>query len=269
MPSSPAAPPLNPLAAPPDEAEDRGAAAASSLAAERAAREQAELAAQARDHFLAITAHDLRSPLNGIQSWANVLQMQIPADAPAPMVRALAGIRNGVEQQARLIEELLDKARVLDGSVELNIAEISPAPAIQAAIAHAGDAASARGVQLVFVTIDAPERIRADASRLEQMTRLLLTDALASAPRDSEIRVTLAGTRDALKLRVTCQANTPGIASDGAPAQERTTSGDPESRRADIGWLLIRRLAELQGGSLSMNVVKDAEDPAREVTLPL
>ncbi|WP_289846144.1 histidine kinase dimerization/phospho-acceptor domain-containing protein, partial [Acinetobacter baumannii] len=67
----------------------------------------AEAAARARDQFLAVVSHELRSPLNGIQNWAYVLESQIAGGAPL-MQRALAGIKTGVEQQVRLIEDLLD-----------------------------------------------------------------------------------------------------------------------------------------------------------------
>ena len=67
-------------------------------------------AAAVRDALLAILAHALRSPLNGIQSWSQVLEQQLPRRTPM-MDRALAGIRTGVDQQVRLIEDLLEAAR--------------------------------------------------------------------------------------------------------------------------------------------------------------
>ncbi|MDP1153676.1 hypothetical protein, partial [Klebsiella pneumoniae] len=60
----------------------------------------------------------LRSPLNGIQNWAYVLESQIAGGAPL-MQRALAGIKTGVEQQVRLIEDLLDATRVMSGKLRL------------------------------------------------------------------------------------------------------------------------------------------------------
>jgi len=68
------------------------------LLREQIAREQAEAAAHARDQFLAVVSHELRSPLNGIQSWAHVLEQQDGERSPA-FQRALDGIRIGIEQQ--------------------------------------------------------------------------------------------------------------------------------------------------------------------------
>ena len=54
-------------------------------------------------------AHDLRTPLNAIEAWTHVLEGHLGAASPEAL-RALEGIREGVRQQARLIEDLLDDA---------------------------------------------------------------------------------------------------------------------------------------------------------------
>lgn len=70
---------------------------------------------------LVSAAHELRNPLNTILAWTQVLEQSMPAgDRPAPVERALAGIRDGVAKQVRLIEELLELAEP-DGA--------APAPA--------------------------------------------------------------------------------------------------------------------------------------------
>ena len=73
---------------------------------EREARQRAEEAALARDRFLTVISHKLRSPLNGIKSWTHVLQNQLHDSADPMMRRAIDGIMLGVEQQVRLIESL-------------------------------------------------------------------------------------------------------------------------------------------------------------------
>jgi PAS domain S-box-containing protein len=77
------------------------------LARERSARANAESATLARDQFLAIVSHELRSPLNGIKSWTHVLE-NLSRDAEPQVKRALAGIMIGVEHQVRLIDDLSD-----------------------------------------------------------------------------------------------------------------------------------------------------------------
>jgi signal transduction histidine kinase len=89
--------------------------AAELLARERMARAAAESATLARDQFLAIVSHELRSPLNGIKSWTHVLQSRLRETDPT-VARALNGIMIGVEQQVRLIEDLLDVTRGARGA---------------------------------------------------------------------------------------------------------------------------------------------------------
>ena len=61
---------------------------------------------------LVTAAHELRNPLNTILAWAQVLEQSMPpGERPAPVERALAGIRDGVAKQVRLIEELLELAQ--------------------------------------------------------------------------------------------------------------------------------------------------------------
>lgn len=63
-----------------------------------------------RAGILATVSHELRSPLNGIKTWAHVLEDHLRSD-DATVKRALAGILTGVEHQVRLIEDLLDTGR--------------------------------------------------------------------------------------------------------------------------------------------------------------
>jgi signal transduction histidine kinase len=64
--------------------------------------------APAGEERLSRAAHELRAPLNGIKTWAHVLESQLGESADATVRRAIAGIMTGVEEQVRLIEDLLE-----------------------------------------------------------------------------------------------------------------------------------------------------------------
>lgn len=207
------------------------------------ARARAQIAA--RDRFLGTAVHDLRSPLNAIMSWANVLQTQISAEGPPLMVRALTGIRQGVEQQARLIEELLDASRVLNGSIALQRSPVAVATAVQAAIASTQERAESGSVRVRIDMESTSMRIDGDAARIEQIARLLLLNGLGFAPRDSEIRIALQSVDAEIRLSVSDRG--PGLVAASVPIFETTRAGDGVSG-ADGSLVLVRRLVELHAG---------------------
>ena len=80
------------------------------VVSERTARLRAETALFMRDHVLSLVSHDLRGPLNAIHSWAYVLERKLDANDPNSQ-RAVTGIRNGVDQQVKLLETIVDATR--------------------------------------------------------------------------------------------------------------------------------------------------------------
>jgi len=64
--------------------------------------------AAATQSSLASVTHDLRTPLNSIKTWAEVLQSQLGAHDDPVVSRALKGIMSGIDQQARLLDQLAD-----------------------------------------------------------------------------------------------------------------------------------------------------------------
>lgn len=77
---------------------------------------------------LAAISHELRSPLNGIQSWTHVLESCLASDS-STVRRALAGIRTGVEQQVTLLNNMLERAASQDAEAEHDGAGPAPAEA--------------------------------------------------------------------------------------------------------------------------------------------
>jgi signal transduction histidine kinase len=100
---------------------------ADSILAARAAQLQAIAGLFARDRVLSVASHDLRSPLNGIHSWIYVLESKL-GQADPTVQRALAGLRTGVEQQVRIIEDVIDATRAQTRALPLakTMLEIEP-----------------------------------------------------------------------------------------------------------------------------------------------
>ena len=82
--------------------------------------QQAEAASRAKDDFLAMVAHELKTPLNAVLGWSTILRTQRTDDAVA--VRALDAIDRGVQAQAHLLDQLMDVSRIVSGKFELHLA---------------------------------------------------------------------------------------------------------------------------------------------------
>ena len=87
-------------------------------ASERAARERAEAASRAKDEFVAMISHEIRSPLNAILGWSQMLR-QGALDETAT-ANAIESIERNARAQAQLVSDLLDISRVITGKLRIN-----------------------------------------------------------------------------------------------------------------------------------------------------
>ncbi len=226
------------------------------LAREQAARAHAEMAALARDQFLAIVSHELRSPLNGIKSWTHVLE-NLLGEGAAPVKRALAGIQIGVDQQVRLIEDLLDATRVMSGNLGLVKAAIRVRPLIEAAVEGLRALASEKGLEIATDYEIDSERIDGDADRIQQVIRNLLQNAIKFT--HSIIRVTAAA--DDTMVCITVRDDGVGISPDFLPflfdpfRQAESSTNARGQEGLGLGLALVQRVVELHGG----HVVAESE----------
>jgi len=218
---------------------------------QREQRLMSEAALRARDALLHFVSHELRSPLNGIQSWAHVLETRLPEATPA-LKRAFAGIRSGVARQVRLIDDLLDASRVLGGRLELQRLPLAVAPALEPLLRDMRATAQARGIALEWSDEAGQARIAGDAGRLRQMLEILLSNALKFTPAGGAVQVQLR-VQDG-ELRITVSDNGCGI-----PPQRlaqlfdglgRATSGPRREQGMGLGLAVLQRLVAQHGGSV-------------------
>lgn len=219
------------------------------LLREQAARAQAEAAAHARDQFLAVVSHELRSPLNGIQSWAYVLENQL-AEGPQPVQRALAGIRTGVAQQVRLIEDLLDATRVMSGKLRLMRQPFPLRTALERALDSVRAQAAERRITLHEAWSLGTEEIDGDADRIQQIVWNLLSNAIKFTQEGGD--VWLAADVSGEVARIVVRDNGRGIAPAFVPHlfdPFRQADGSHTRRTGGLGLglALVKRLTELHG----------------------
>ncbi|MCI0584494.1 MAG: hybrid sensor histidine kinase/response regulator [Chloroflexi bacterium] len=219
------------------------------LASEQAARIEAEQSNRAKDEFLAMLGHELRNPLAAISHAAAVVDMVGKRDDAA--ARPLAIIRRQVAQLTRIVDDLLDVARLRTGHIALLLRPVNLAQAVEQCLA--GLAAQLRGRRIALDLT--PVWVNADEARLEQIVANLVTNALKYTPVDRSIRIAVTAERADAVLRVEDEGM--GIPPALLPhvfdlfVQGQRT---PDRRLGGLGLglTLVRRLVELHNGNVEV-----------------
>lgn len=243
------------------------------LASERRARIQAETSARARDEFLAIVSHELRAPLNGIQSWAHILENYVSETANVPLAqRAVSGIKTGIAQQVRLIEDLLDVTRMVSGKLRLVRQPLAFLPVLEAAVASVRSMASAKQIEIECHYQITAEQIHGDADRVQQIFLNLLSNAIKFTP--TQGKVTLTAQSSPTSLCVTVQDNGIGISPEFLPHLfDRFSQEDTSSTRGHsglgLGLFLAHHLIELHGGTIQVDSRGEGHGTTFSINFPL
>jgi PAS domain S-box-containing protein len=168
------------------------------LISEQQARETAEEANKAKDEFIALVSHELRSPLNAMLGWTRILQHQNPDEKTREY--ALDVIVRNARSQSRLIEDLLDIARVSRGKLRLEMEPTELIPIINAAVEIIKPTAEANNIKLGLTLDRAADFITGDADRLRQVIENLLSNAVKFTPAGGSVEIRLNGKTMTLKL---------------------------------------------------------------------
>ncbi len=237
--------------------------------AERA-RAEAEQANRAKDQFLAIVSHELRSPLTSVLLYAQRLRAgEVPSgDLP----HAGEVIERSARHQLRLIEDLLEVSRIVTGKLKIEMKLIDPRAWIRAEVEAASASARRKSITLEVDLPDAHPTVAGDAARLQQVLGHLLTNAIKFTPSGGKIalRLEVAGGRVRLSVADT------GIGIE-APFLEHIfttfTQEDTSNTRAHgglgLGLAIARHIVEAHGGWIHASSAGRGKGTAFVVDLPL
>jgi PAS domain S-box-containing protein len=204
-----------------------------------------------KDEFLAMLGHELRNPMAGLTTAVRVMTMDPGLGAPARQAAAIA--TRQIQHLRRLVDDLLDVSRITRGHIELAIENVPVAAAVHAALDAVRPACEARGHHLACEPIEPELVVAADPVRLAQMFENLLANACKYTPHDGTIRVSARADGDAIEFRFVDSGV--GIDADALESvfelfvQLDPGDGDPQGGLG-IGLALVRRLAELHGGTV-------------------
>lgn len=210
---------------------------AAALEKAETARHQAEEASHLKDQFLSTASHELRTPLNAIVGWVHILQTGAVTDA-AQRQHAIDAIERNAKVQTRLIDDLLDVSRMIQGRVSLTVSPQNLRAIVDAAVETIRPAAAAKEIT---VDLDAPDDLLpviGDDNRLLQVVWNLLANALKYTPRGGRVLVSVAGEGDRAMIRVTDSGE--GIDPGFLPCL-LSRSARARRRPCGAGWGLVSR----------------------------
>jgi PAS domain S-box-containing protein len=148
---------------------------------------EAEDASRARDEFLSLLGHELRTPLTPIATGIEALKQSLPtAASPGD----LSIIEQNVQAEARMIDDLLDLARISRGGLSLRLDTIDAQQIIDEAVAACRPDLAARHLDLHIEPGATQTLVRADAGRLKQVFWHLLNNASKFTPIGGRITIT-------------------------------------------------------------------------------
>jgi PAS domain S-box-containing protein len=228
---------------------------AAESAREMALSEARRLARQ-RSQFLAHMSHELRTPLNAMMGFAQILQRDKTLSERA--AKAVRIIDESGQHLLRLINDILDLARIDAGKLELTSSEIHLQAFLEVVCDTIRVKAEDKGLQFVSVPApELPERVLADEKRLRQVLLNLLSNAVKFSDTGRvELRVTRAEAATGDTLRLQFAVADQGI---GMSERDQARAFQPFEQLADakrreggtgLGLAISRQLVHLMGGEI-------------------
>ncbi|MDF1629457.1 MAG: ATP-binding protein [Alcanivoracaceae bacterium] len=223
------------------------------------AKERAEAANGAKSRYLTGISHELRSPLNAILGYAQL--MENDASVPSNRKEALGVIRRSGEYLADLIEGLLDISKIEAGRLDLHRDTVRIGLLMEQLVHMFQLQAEEKGLSFEYHCIgNLPELVNTDEKRLRQILINLLSNAIKYTER-GRVSLTLKYRSQVAEFIV--EDTGEGIAQENIERVfrpfERVTAGAGRPRQAGtgLGLTITRLLTEIMGGDLSVESVPD------------
>ena len=239
------------------------------LLCEQTARTEAEVANRTKDEFLAIVSHELRSPLNAILGWSQLLRSRKFDEQKTN--KALETIERNAQAQAQIIEDLLDISRIIQGKVRLLTRPTNLVQVIEAAIDTVSPTADDKMIQVSSKLDRQVGLVWGDPDRLRQIVWNLLSNAIKFTPVGGRVEVELKSVNFHAEIQVTDTGI--GISPEFLPyVFERFRQAESTTTRAHgglgLGLAIVRNLVELHGGTIQVSSLGLGQGATFIVQLP-
>ncbi len=218
------------------------------------ARDLAEKASLAKSDFLSSMSHELRSPLNAILGFAQLMDSDIPAPTTAQK-QSLVHILDAGWHLLKLIDEILDLAKVEAGHVAMSPQILSLAEVLLTCQSMVEPQAQQLDIKLIFPHCDIPYFTHADQTRVIQVLTNLLSNAIKYNRKQGVVEVTCtehSPDRIRVSIRDTGMGLSPEQLSQLFQSFNRLGQESGGVEGTGIGLVVAKRLIELMGGTIGV-----------------
>jgi signal transduction histidine kinase len=228
------------------------------------------VADHAKDEFIAIISHELRTPMTSILGWTRMLALGGLDEQTRG--EALDALERSTLAQAKLIEDLLDESRIASGKLRLEPRALDLRTVLSNAISQARPAAEAKQIPIAADCGDDRYDVFADPARLQQAIGNLLGNAIKFTGEGGTVAVRLR--REEGEGVIEVRDSGQGIAPALLPhVFERFRQGDGQTSERQsglgLGLSISRHIVELHGGSVSVSSPGEGKGTTFLVRLPL
>ena len=217
---------------------------------------QVEATQAAQRDLVANVSHDLKTPLTAISGWSQAL-LDGAADTPVERQQAAETIYNEAGRMSRMVNDLLDLARIESGQLQMTVRAVDLAEVM--ADVHRGQLPRARAKE-IELTLDAPPTppVLADPDRLAQVFTNLADNALTYTPAGGGVHLAVRVGPDYVEGVVS--DNGPGIPAEELPRVferfyrlEKSRVREDGRRGSGLGLAIVKELVAAQGGQVSVS----------------
>jgi PAS domain S-box-containing protein len=217
-----------------------------------AARTAADKANQAKSDFLSSMSHELRSPLNAILGFAQLIESDLPAPTPAQSA-SIEQILKAGWYLLELINEILDLALIESGRLSMSMEPVSLPEVLHDCQTMIEPQANSRGIQMRFPAFSDAGFVDADRTRVKQVLINLLSNAIKYNRNDGTVEVNWRITNQD-RLHVSVRDTGEGLSAQKLSQLfqpfNRLGQEDSGEEGTGIGLVVSKRLVELMGGTI-------------------
>ena len=235
---------------------------------ERAARKEAEQARieaenanRAKSEFLANMSHELRTPLNAIAGYVELIDMEIRGPVTPAQHEDLARIKVSQRVLLRLVNDVLNFAKLESGHVPVTLKEVGMSELLQSVEPLVLPQLMSKGLEFKAETCSDDLHANADAEKLEQILLNLLSNAIKFTPPAGSIRLSCDSTSTHVMIHVSDTGR-------GVPPEKQDRIFEPfvrvdegftrKTEGTGLGLAISRNLARAMGGELAVESTPDA-----------